>query len=277
MNLPKRRFVDVNGVRISYRQGGHGDDLVFLHGLAGNARTWEFQFKAYTDRYRVTAWDAPGYGESDLIPADINAYGDLLNDFTTCVGIERFILLGHSMGGIVAGNLAGRYPARVIGLVLSCTLLGRDQVKGTPLGENYMARLKQIDELSPLEYGRARAKTMTAPGCDPEIIEHFASIAAETRRDGLVAAARVISEANNGPIFSNLNMPVLVIAGEVDKTVTKDLTESMIAAIPETAPTLEVNYLPGVAHAPYMEKPETYNAVLTNFLSSLKKSDPNGQ
>ena len=137
-----------------------------------------------------------------------------------------------------------------------------------------MARLKQIDELSPLEYGRARAKTMTAPGCDPEIIEHFASIAAETRKDGLVAAARVISEANNEPIFSKLNMPVLVIAGEVDKTVTKDLTEAMIAAIPETVPTLEVNYLPGVAHAPYMENPETYNAVLTNFLNSLKKSDP---
>ena len=218
----------------------------------------------------MTAWDAPGYGESDLIPTDINAYGDILNDFTKCVGIEKFILLGHSMGGIVAGNLAGRYPGRVIGLVLSCTLLGRDQVKGAPLGEKYMARLNQIDELSPLEYGRARAKAMTAPGCDSEIIEHFASIAAETRRDGLVAAARVISEANNEPIFSNLNMPVLVIAGEVDKTAPKDLTEAMIAAIPETVPMLEVNYLPGVAHAPYMENPESYNAVLTNFLNSLK-------
>ena len=51
MDLPERRFMDVNGVRISYRQGGHGDDLVFLHGLAGNARTWEFQFKTYADRY----------------------------------------------------------------------------------------------------------------------------------------------------------------------------------------------------------------------------------
>ena len=74
--------------------------------------------------------------------------------------------------------------------------------------------------------------------------------------------------------LSNLNMPVLVIAGEVDKTVTKDLTEAMIAAIPEMVPTLEVKYLPGVAHAPYMENPETYNAVLTNFLNSLKKTDP---
>lgn len=270
MDLPERRCANIGGVRISYRQGGHGEDLVFLHGLAGNARTWELQFQTFCDQYRVTAWDAPGYGKSDLVDLNINAYGDILNDFTTCVGIDRFVLLGHSMGGIVAGNLAGRYPHRVNGLILSCTLLGRNQRKGAPLSEKYEARLNQLDELAPQEYGRARAKTMTAPGCDPEIMEKFANIAAETRREGLLAAARVISEANNEPFFSNLNMPVLVIAGEVDETVGKDLTEALIAAIPKTVPTLKVNYLPGVAHAPYMEDSESYNAALTDFLNSLK-------
>ena len=269
MDLPVRQYVDVGGVRISYRQAGAGPDLVLLHGLAGNARTWERQFDALADKFRITAWDAPGYGESDLVSTEIEVYADTLAAFTTALGIERFILLGHSMGGIVAGNAAGRFPHRVRVLILSCTMLGRKQAKGAPLGEKYLARLSQLDELKPIEYGFARAESMTAPGCDPAVLEHFAGIAAETRKDGLEGAARVISEANNERVFASLSMPVLVLAGDVDQTVTKDLTEEMIAAVPKTVPALQVHYLPSVAHAPYMEDPDTYNAILSGFLKTL--------
>lgn len=270
MGLPARQYADVDGTRISYRQAGQGPDLVLLHGLAGNARTWERQFEAFSDRFRITAWDAPGYGESETVTAEIDVYADTLAGFATAAGIDTFILLGHSMGGIVAGNVAGRYAARVRGVILSCTLLGRKQPKGAPLGEKYQARLNQLDTLPPLEYGRARAKTMTAPGCDPDILEHFAGIAAETRRDGLEAAARVIAEADNTSAFSHLNMPVLVLAGDLDQTVTKAFTEAMVTAIPDAVPALDVHYLPGVAHAPYMEDADAYNAVLGDFLATLK-------
>ena len=270
MGVPERQLVDVNGIQISYRQTGAGPHLVLLHGLAGNARTWEIQFTSLSDSFRITAWDAPGYGVSDSLEADVEFYADILNEFTTLIGIDRTILLGHSMGGIIAGNFAGRFPKRVRGLVLSCTLLGRKQPKGQPLGQNYITRLKQFDELSALEYGRIRAKTMTAPGCDPTVLERFAGIAAETKREGLAAGIRVVSESNNEGTFANLNMPVLVIAGELDQTVTRESTEDMIAAVPDTVPVLTVRYLPGVAHAPYMEDPETYNTVIQEFFSSLR-------
>ena len=270
MSLPVRQYIDLDGVQISYRQVGVGPELVLLHGLAGNARTWERQFEAFADQFRITAWDAPGYGESDLVATKNETYADTLTAFTAVLGIDRFILLGHSMGGIVAGNAAGRYADRVVGVILSCTMLGRKQAKGAPLGEKYLARLIQLDELTPIEYGRARAKSMTAPGCDPAILEHFSRIAAETRRDGLEAAARVISEADNQPAFAGLSMPVLVLAGDVDQTVTKDFTEAMIAAVPETVPVLQTYYLPGVAHAPYMEDAEAYNAMLSDFLTTLR-------
>ncbi len=270
MGLPERQYVAVDGVRISYRQAGTGPDFVLLHGLAGNARTWERQFGAFFDQFRITAWDAPGYGESDLVTANIETYADTLVAFTESLGIDRFILLGHSMGGIVAGNAAGRYADRVRGLILSCTMLGRKQTKGSPLSQKYLARLSQLDELDPMEYGRARAKSMTAPGCDPAILEHFAGIAAETRKDGLEAAARVISEADNELAFAGLSMPVLVLAGDVDRTVTKDFTEDMIAAVPEAVPTLQSIFLPGVAHAPYMEDADAYNVVLSDFLINLR-------
>ena len=270
MGLPDRQYAQLACGQISYRQTGIGPDLVFLHGLAGNARTWERQFDTFAKAFRVTAWDAPGYGESDLVEPGIETYADALAELMTALGMKRIILLGHSMGGIVAGNFGGRYPDRVAGLILSCTLLGHKQPKGAPLGEKYVERLAQLDELDPMSYGRARAKSMTAPGCDAEILEYFAGIAAETRKDGLEAAARVIWEADNSLVFAGLQMPILVVAGAVDTTVTKDFTEAMVDAVPNTVPSLKLHYLPGVAHAPYMEDAEAYNSVLEDFLHVFK-------
>jgi len=268
-NLPHRQEVTLVTGSVSYRQAGSGPDVVLLHGLAGNSGTWEQQFKKFADRFRMTAWDAPGYGYSDPVTPGVDAYADTLGAFTQAIGIEHFILIGHSMGGVVAGNFAGRYRDRVCGLVLSCTHLGRRQHVGGPLGEKYLARLAQYDAMTPLDYGRARAKSMTAPGCDPRIIEDFARIAAETRKEGLESAARVVSEADNRSHFSQLDMPVLVLAGGLDRTVSRASTEELVDAIPEQLPSLAVHYLPDVGHAPYMEDANLYNALLGDFLSSL--------
>jgi pimeloyl-ACP methyl ester carboxylesterase len=265
-SLPDRQEVMLPTGRVSYRQAGSGPDMVFLHGLAGNSGTWIRQFEYFATRFKITAWDAPGYGNSDTVTPDIDVYADLLGAFTASLGIERFILLGHSMGGVVAGNFSGRYPDRVARLILSCTHLGRNQRPGTPLGAKYLARLAQYEEMTPLGYGRARAESMTAPGCHPKILEDFAHIAAETRKEGLEAAMRTISEADNRTPFASLDMPVLVLAGDLDKTVPKALTEGLIAAIPEGVPSSSVHYLPGVAHAPYMEDVERYNKLLSDFL-----------
>ncbi len=268
-SLPDRQEVMLPTGRVSYRQAGSGPDMVFLHGLAGNSGTWIRQFEYFAARFQITAWDAPGYGNSDTVTPDIDVYADLLGAFTASLGIERFILLGHSMGGVVAGNFSGRYPDRVTRLILSCTHLGGNQRPGTPLGAKYLARLAQYEEMTPLGYGRARAESMTAPGCDPKILENFAHIAAETRKEGLEAAIRTISEADNRTPFASLDMPVLVLAGDLDKTVPKALTESLIAAIPEAVPSSSIHYLPGVAHAPYMEDVERYNKLLSDFLLFL--------
>ena len=268
MSIPNRQYVKLKTGQISFRQAGHGNDLVLLHGLAGNSQTWQRQFKFFTKNFRVTAWDAPGYGESDTVGAEINTYSQTLNEFTNAIGIKTFVLLGHSMGGIVAGNFSSQFPNRVSKLILSCTFLGRKQPKGSLLSKNYRFRISQFDKMAPIDYGYARAKSMTAPGCNLDILKDFANIAAETRKEGLQNAMRVISEANNEPNFASLNMPILILAGELDKTVTKNLTEAMISAIPHSIPYVKVLYLKNVAHAPYMENSDDYNSVLNDFLVS---------
>jgi len=269
MALPERQVVDLEGGRISYRQAGSGPDLVLLHGLAGNARTWEAQFAAFAGAHRVTAWDAPGYGESDLAEAHADAYVDRLAAFVEALDLRSFVLLGHSMGGIVAGRFAARVPDRLRGLILSCTLLGRAQAPGTPLAEGYRARLADLETLPAAEYGARRARSMAAPDCDPAILARLAGIAAETRRDGLEAAMRVIAEADNADALSRVRVPVLAVTGALDRTATRDLTDAVVAALSDGGNAPDTAEIPGAGHAPYLEDAVAYNAALSGFLSRL--------
>ena len=269
MALPDRQILDLDHGRVSYRQAGSGPDLVLLHGLAGNSRTWEEQIDAFSGSWRVTAWDAPGYGDSDTVAPNVDAYAAALSALVDALELPRFVLLGHSMGGVVAGRFAGTYPDRLRALALSCTLLGRRQAPGTPLSEPYMARLKELETLSAREYGANRARSMAAPGCAPEIVERLTGIAAETRRDGLEMAMRLIAEADNSAALASLSMPVLVLTGEEDRTVTKDVSAALVAALADGSAQLRTSVLSGVGHAPYLEDTAAYNSALQAFLDGL--------
>ena len=269
MALAQRQTLDLDHGRVSFRQAGSGPDLVLLHGLAGNSRTWEEQIEAFSGSWRVTAWDAPGYGESDTVEPNVDSYAATLASLLDALKIDKFVLLGHSMGGVVAGRFAGNYSARLRALVLSCTLLGRRQAPGTPLSEPYMARLKELETLSAREYGANRAKSMAAAGCAPEIVERLTGIAAETRRDGLESAMNLIAVADNTKSLASLAIPVLVLTGAEDRTVTKEVSGAVIDTLKQGSAKLQTKELPGVGHAPYLEDTAAYNAALTAFLDAL--------
>ena len=247
--------------KISYREEGSGEALVFLHGLAGNSRSWVEQFKEFANDHRVLAWDAPGYGASSVIGPDINDFADALVALLDQRGIEKIRLTGHSMGGIVAGRFAGRYPERVLSLVLSCTFVGGLQTKGQPLQEKYQSRLDSFDTLSPVEYGAARANGMipqSSIGATPEIIGRASDIASEVNREGLGEAARMISEADNRKLLKTLTMPVTVLAGSIDPIVPFKNTQEMLDLIPGS----HMAMIENTGHACYLEDAASYNNAL---------------
>ncbi|MCP3665759.1 MAG: alpha/beta hydrolase, partial [Gammaproteobacteria bacterium] len=108
--------------KIYIDDGGDGSlSVVFVHALAGNTGQWSAQLSHIRTKRRAIALDLRGHGQS-LPPADGDyAIESMVQDIQTVVdqlGIERFILVGHSMGGSVAGAYAGIYPERVAGLLL---------------------------------------------------------------------------------------------------------------------------------------------------------------
>lgn len=113
--------IETNGTKIHVRQQGGGElALVFLHYYGGSSRTWDAVAAKLSARYRIVAIDHRGWGESDA-PAHGYGLADLSADaegVIKALGLQRYILVGHSMGGKVAQLMASRRPAGLEGLVL---------------------------------------------------------------------------------------------------------------------------------------------------------------
>ena len=94
MALPPQKTADTASGRISYREAGSGPALMLMHGLGGNARTWERQLDALSASRRVIAWDAPGYGGSDNLAPDVETYARAGLALMDALGVRTAALCG---------------------------------------------------------------------------------------------------------------------------------------------------------------------------------------
>src|SRR5476649_171942 len=143
-DCPELQTMNTSLGKLSFRSGGKGEAIIFLHGLLGAAEAWAFQFAALTPAYHVIAWNAPGYGPSTLIPATIDAYEQSLHELIQTCGHDRVSLVGHSMGGTVASRYAARHPNKINRLILSCTHPGYAAPDSAPVPEKLQKRLREL-------------------------------------------------------------------------------------------------------------------------------------
>lgn len=260
MPLPPRSACRLPTGTLTRRERGAGPPVVFLHGLGGNAASWEAQFDGLSPHHRVIAWDAPGYGGSDDHPVrepTVEHYADTLAALLDALGLDMIDLVGHSMGGAVAAGFAARWPNRVRRLVLSCT---RASFAG-PHAAAFRERLGELQTLPTAEFGRRRAVGMAAASTPPAIVDRLAAVAGEVRASGYAAAVHLLSRADNRASLPRLDRPCLVVAGAEDRIAPRDAAEELARMIPGAR--LEVVGKAG--HAPYLEQAETYNALLRGF------------
>lgn len=256
---------------LSYRTAGQGPTVVFLHGLAGSSQTWVRQFAALSARYRLVAWDAPGFGRSGVVEPDIDVFAETLNELLDWLGCGRVALVGHSMGGIVATRLAARWPERVSRLVLSCTHAGYGEPADSPEQPRIAQRIGELARVGPAEYGRIRARGLFPAGTPAgEAMELAALIAAGARPEGIRSSTRMLQRADNRPALPGLTMPILVVTGGRDPVVKPALRDELLAL----TPTARHVTLPGLGHAPYLEDAAAYNALLDEFLETATGEKP---
>ncbi|MFC0226963.1 alpha/beta fold hydrolase [Serratia aquatilis] len=262
---PEQQIITTSQGNLSFRTCGEGETIIFLHGILGSSKAWPFQFAAFAPNYRVVAWDAPGYVDSTLIPADIDAYEQMLHELVQTCGDKKVTLVGHSMGGTIASRYAARHPDRVKNLILSCTHPGYGAPATAPMSEKLEKRLQELAEIGREAYGRNRARDLLPfPDVPASVLDYAASIAAETNLEGLRRATRMLQLADNRPLLPQISMPTLILTGEKDGVVQPQLKADLLALVPYT----QHIEMPGLGHAPYFQAPEYYNALLQEFVAN---------
>lgn len=123
---PMGRFVEAGGARIHYLERGRGPALLLIHGLGGSLRTYTHSLvDRLADDFRVVVMERPGSGESTRAPgagARLGAQAETVSAFIRALGLERPLLVGHSLGGAVALAVALEHPEQVRGLALVAPL-----------------------------------------------------------------------------------------------------------------------------------------------------------
>lgn len=243
---------------IAYREAGAGPALLLMHGIGGSSKSWEEQYRAFAGSHRVIGWDAPGFGGSEPAPeATGDCWADQAMGLLDRLGVGTAVLLGHSMGGIIAPRVASRHPDRIAKLVLSGTRAG---FVG---GFGWEERLREFDTLSPEERGRTRAAGMAAPGAAPEVLERLAGIAGEVTREAFAGGVAVLNGTDNRTILPTLNIPALVLCGMQDGIAPPERGEEIASLMPD----VRMTCFEGTGHAAYIETPDEYNARLVEFLT----------
>jgi len=260
---PPLQFASLPNGQISFRSQGDGEAVVFLHGLLGSSKSWAFQFAHLSRNHRVVAWDAPGFGQSTLVEASIDAYVEALRGFVGHIGCPKIALVGHSMGGTVATRFAAEFPELVSRLVLSCSHAGYGDPDTAPMPAKFENRMGEFRSIGPAAYGVNRARDLLPTSAPASVFDHAAEIASEVNPEGLRRATRMLQRADNRPLLPTLTMPVLILTGEMDTDVRPNLKADLLRLTP-AARHIE---MPGLGHAPYFQAPDYYGNLIESFMS----------
>lgn len=252
----------------SFTEQGTGDTAVFLlHGVGGGHAAWaQTQPVLASEGFRCIAWDAPGYGASPLaIPYTVESLATALLALMAHVGARRNVILGHSMGGMIAQEAAALDPSKVHGLILFAT----SPAFGKPGGDwqqqflsNRFARLDAGVGMAGL--APKLVAGMIGPNADPSAIVSAVALMSNVPESTYRAALSAIVSFNRLGNLRRINVPTLCLAGELDTNAPLAVMEKMAARIPNAV----YQCLPGVGHLGNLESPAAFNAAVLDFLKN---------
>lgn len=202
-------------------EGGAGMPVVLLHGIGSNAHSFAQLMQACAPRHRVLAWDAPGYGDSPPLPAswpDASDYAAVLERLLAALDLSRCVLVGHSLGALIAARFALTSARRVAALVLISPALGHGTGKGEALPPAVADRIDALDRLGPERFAAARAPSLLAdPAARPDVLRTVEHAMAAIRRPGYDQAARLLAGGRLLDDAAKVDVPTAVLVGAQDR------------------------------------------------------------
>jgi pimeloyl-ACP methyl ester carboxylesterase len=254
-------------IEIAYDDVGTGIPVVFLHGFPHNRGLWTAQVNGLVDRARCIAPDLRGLGDTTAAPPfTMDRYADDVARLMAGARLDKAVIVGLSMGGYVAFAFWRRHRRRVRALVLAGTRPGPDS-------EDAKRRRRELIALAREKGSEAVADAMISGMVGKstreknlDIVEAVHRMLATAPEAGVVGALEAMMERpDSTPTLTTIDVPTLIVVGDEDVLTPVSEARAMQAAIPGSR--LEV--IAGAGHVSNVERPATFNHVLSEFLAAL--------
>jgi len=260
--MPPEKAVILYGQSIHYYEAGQGPNLIFLHGLGGDATNWAPNIGPLAEKYHVYAPDQIGFGNSDkpLVEYRIETFVEFLHAFMQALNIPQATLVGNSLGGWIAADFAARYPEKVGKLVLVDAAGLGPEGPPTPLPVD-------LNPASPMGMRKVLEFIVYNKQWVTDEVARQAFERRLKRGDGYTIQ-RVIAGILAGNQFldakvGSIKAPTLVLWGREDALTPLSLGERFQKAIPGA----KLTVLDQCGHIPQIEKPLEFNRTLLEFLA----------
>lgn len=262
----RRRSLQVGDHRVVYSEGGKGTPVLLVHGFGASADSWNPMAARLRKHCRIVAPDLPGWGESTRLEAASYAYPaqvERLHQFAQALGLRRFHLIGHSMGGFISSAYAARYPDEVISLGLVAPHgvaepQPGDLARSVARGDNWLV----VSSLP--AFDRLYENLFVKPPFAPRFVLRYLAEQAVSRS---AKSGQIFDElqTNNPPLVERLGQimaPTLIVWGDQDRLIHVSSAEVFRKAIKNS----DVLILHNSGHMPLIENAaECASALLELF------------
>lgn len=270
------RYVETRAGRLHYLDYGTSGctPMLCLHGGAAHGHWFDFVAPGFAADWQVRALDLRGHGDSAWVDPPAYTYEDYARDLAEVIeklDLRDFVLVGHSMGGMVSLVYAATHPGRVARLVIVDTTMR--------MSEERLAAMREVGNRqgrpsATLEEFATRFRLRPAGSCAaPEVLRHIGRHSARQAADGgwrhkfdrNVYAMR--PELDGIPYWSNIRIPALLVKGALSERI----SPQVVAAIRARCPHVELAEVPHSDHHVTLDNPGGFVSAVTEFLGRHRK------
>jgi pimeloyl-ACP methyl ester carboxylesterase len=279
--------ITLHGHSVSYRRAGWGPVIVLIHGITGSSDTWQDVIEPLAEKYTVVAPDLLGHGQSAKPRGDysLGAYASGVRDLLGALGHDRGTIVGHSLGGGVAMQMAYQFPERCERLVLvSSGGLGREVspflraavLPGSELVLPLLASSRVLNATSAVGTFLGRLGMRAGPDMD-EIWRGFSSLNDVGARAAFIHTLRGIVDPGGQRVnatdrlYLAQRVPTMLLWGERDPII--PIQHGRDAA--ELIPGSRFESFPDAGHFPHRTDPRAFVELLDDFISSTEPAEVN--